>query len=155
MLSFDIPGREQLDIHAVVFDYNGTLAVDGHLIPDARELLPELARLVDVYVLTADTYGIAARELEGIPVALTTFPRAGAADCKLEIVNKLEGGVACIGNGYNDIKMCDAADLAVAVITEESMCAKLLAHVDVFAPSIRSAIELFLKPGRLKATLRN
>lgn len=155
MLTFDIPGREPLTISQVVFDYNGTLALDGIMMPEVRELIPKLAKVVKVYVITADTFGLVRKECEGLPVEITVFPRANAGKCKEEIVRGLTGGTACVGNGNNDIPMCDAADLSIAVINEETMCAALLNHVDVFAPSIRSAIELFLKPGRLVATLRN
>jgi soluble P-type ATPase len=51
--------------------------------------------------------------------------------------------------------MFDAADLSIAVINEEGMCAKLLSHADVFTLSVIDALDLFLKPDRLRATLRS
>lgn len=155
MLTYEIPGRDPITIKQIVFDYNGTLAVDGYLIPGVAELLTELAEHVKVYIVTADTFGRVRKECEGLPVEITTFPRANAAECKEEIVRNFGGGTACVGNGMNDIKMCDIADLSVAVISEETMCAALLSHVDVFAPSIKAGIEVFLREGRMVATLRN
>lgn len=155
MYYFEIPGRKPMKIENIVFDYNGTIALDGKLMEEVKLLLPELAKQASVYVLTADTYGSVRKECEGLPVQVKTFPRENAAVCKEEIVKGLSGETACIGNGYNDIKMCDAAELSIAVINEETMCAALLSHVDVFAPSVKAGMELFLKPGRLMATLRN
>lgn len=57
MLHIEIPGRAPMDIANVVFDYNGTIAVDGAVLPELRGRLKALLKLVPVYVLTADTYG--------------------------------------------------------------------------------------------------
>ena len=86
---------------------------------------------------------------------MKTFPREGAAACKEEIVRGLTGGVACLGNGFNDIQMFDAADLSVAVLEREGMCAALLAHGDVVVNTSVDGLDLLLKPDRLKATLRS
>lgn len=56
MIRVEIPGREQaLCITSVVLDYNGTIARDGQLLPEAAERIRALSGKVDVYVLTADT----------------------------------------------------------------------------------------------------
>lgn len=51
--------------------------------------------------------------------------------------------------------MFDAAELAVAVLGREGMCAQLLAHADVLVTSPEDALDLLLKVNRLRATLRN
>lgn len=155
MFRFEIPGRETIEIESIVFDYNGTIALDGKLLTEVAALLPSLAAHANLYVLTADTHGTVREECKGLPVTVKTFPRADAAGCKEEIVRDLGAGVACIGNGFNDILMFDCSDLSIAVFNAEGMCGKLLAHADVFVPSIVNAMELFLIPDRLKATLRS
>ena len=108
-----------------------------------------------VHVLTADTYGTVTRQCEPLGVEVRTFPREGAAGCKEEIVRGLEGGVACLGNGFNDIQMFDAARLSIAVLEREGMCAALLGHATVVVRSIEDGLDLLLKPDRLRATLRS
>jgi len=87
-------------------------------------------------------------------VEVTTLRRDGAAGCKEEIVRGLEGGVACLGNGFNDIQMFDAARLSIAVLEREGMCAALLGHAAVVVRSIEDGLDLLLKPDRLRGGLR-
>ncbi|HHW08202.1 MAG TPA: HAD family hydrolase [Clostridia bacterium] len=156
MLIYDIPGRGIIEIKQVVFDYNGTLAVDGKLIDGAGELLAELRKLVDVYILTADTYGTVTRECASLGVEVLTFPREKAGEAKKEIVERLGAGqTLCVGNGFNDIEMCRIAALSIAVVEKEGCCGRLLSQVDIVAPSMVDALAIILKPNRVKATLRN
>ena len=155
MIVIEIPGREPLRIDHVVLDYNGTVAADGMLLEGVGERINRLKEQVCVYVLTADTYGTVTRQCEPLGVTVRTFPREGAAGCKEEIVKGLEGGVACLGNGFNDIQMFDAAQLSIAVREQEGMCAALLGHASVLVNSIQDGLDLLLKPDRLRATLRS
>lgn len=155
MLTIEIPGRETLEISHVVLDYNGTVAVDGALLPGLAERIAALKESVTVTVLTADTYGTVRAQCEPLGIAVETFPRAGAAQCKEEIVRGLSGGAACVGNGFNDIQMFDAAALGIAVLEKEGLCAALLAHADVLVSSPLDALDLLLRPKRLCATLRS
>ncbi|MBQ1395452.1 MAG: ATPase P [Lachnospiraceae bacterium] len=158
MISIDIPGREHpLEIEALVLDYNGTIAKDGALIEGIPKRLIKLAEAVEVYVLTADTYGTVRGQCEPLGVTVRTFPHAGAGACKEEIVLELRRNakVCAVGNGFNDIQMMDAADFAVAVLDAEGMYAGLLPHADVLVRSAGEALDLFLKSDRLRATLRN
>lgn len=158
MITIDIPGREHpLEIEALILDYNGTIAKDGALIEGIPERLVKLADAVEVYVLTADTYGTVRGQCEPLGVTIRTFPHAGAAVCKEEIVRELKQNakVCAVGNGLNDVQMMDAADFAVAVLEAEGMYAGLLPHANVLVRSAEEALDLFLKPDRLRATLRN
>ena len=158
MISIDIPGREHpLEIEALVLDYNGTIAKDGALIEGIPKRLIKLAEAVEVYVLTADTYGTVRGQCEPLGVTVRTFPHAGAGVCKEEIVLELRRNakVCAVGNGFNDVQMMDAADFAVAVLDAEGMYAGLLPHADILVRSAEEALDLFLKADRLRATLRN
>ena len=154
MLNIQIPGREELLLHHLVLDYNGTIAEDGNIIEGIRPRLAELAKDLSIYVITADTHGTAAKKCEGLPLQVLTFPTTEVGKIKAEEVTKLEGGVITIGNGFNDIQMSDAADLSICVIGKEGCCGALLAHSDVVLTSIEDALDLLLKTGRLRATLR-
>ena len=90
-----------------------------------------------------------------IPMALSGRNAMGwAADCKEEIVRSLGGKAACIGNGFNDIKMFDIADLSIAIMDGEGVCAGLIAHSDALVRSAEEGLDLLLKTDRLRATLR-
>ena len=155
MIHIEIPGRVPMDIANVVLDYNGTIAVDGAVLPELRERLKALLELVPVYVLTADTYGTVRAQCEPLGLTVHTFPREGAAKCKEEIVRSLPGASACFGNGFNDIEMFGAAVLSVAILEGEGLYAALLPHADVLVRSAAEGLDLLLKDGRLKATLRS
>lgn len=154
MICIDIPGREELRIDRLALDFNGTIAADGVLAEGVAERIALLSDLVDVIVLTADTYGSAAAACEGLSLRLLTFPSDSAGLSKEEIVRSLGGGVCCVGNGYNDIGMFDLAALRIAVVGEEGTCAALLGHADVLVPGPCEALDLLLRPSRLRATLR-
>ncbi len=155
MIRIEIPGREALEISHIVLDYNGTIAVDGALVAGLDAPIEALSKLVELHVLTADTYGTVRAQCAHLPLTVHTFPRPDAGLCKEEIVKGLTGGVACFGNGFNDIPMFDAADLAVAVLLEEGMCTGLLPHADIFVRSIHDGLDLFLKPDHIRADLRS
>jgi len=67
----------------------------------------------------------------------------------------LQGGVACLGNGRNDIGMFQEADLSIAVLDGEGMCASLLPYADILSRSMVEALSLLLNPDRVRATLRS
>ena len=154
MLTIQIPGREALALSHLILDYNGTIAQDGKLIPGLESRLQALAEALSICVITADTHGTAARNCEGLPLTVLTYPTVEVGAIKAQQAQKLSGGVACIGNGFNDIQMSDVCDLSICVIGTEGCCGALLSHCDVVVTSILDALDLLLLPGRLRATLR-
>ena len=154
MLTINIPGRGELALSHLVLDYNGTIAEDGLIIPGIAARLEQLRENLDICVITADTHGTAARRCEGLPLKVLTFPTTEVGAIKAAQVRVLEGGVVTIGNGFNDIPMSDAADLSIGVMGPEGCCGKLAAHCDILVTSIHDALDLLLKPDRIRATLR-
>lgn len=154
MLTIEIPGRAPLSLQHLILDYNGTIALDGVLMDGIAPRLEQLAQLLYIHVITADTHGTAKAHCSGLPVEVLTFPTAQAGEIKAQQARAFSHGVACIGNGYNDIAMSDACDLSIAVIGGEGCCCPLLQHADVAVTSILDALDLLLKPARLRATLR-
>ena len=154
MLKINIPGRDELTLSHLILDYNGTIAEDGEIIPGIASRLEELSKDLKIYVITADTHGTAARKCEGLPLQVLTFPTTEVGKIKAEEAQKLTGGVITIGNGFNDMQMSDVADLSICVIGKEGCCGALLMHTDVVVTSIHDALDLLLKTGRLRATLR-
>lgn len=156
MLIYDIPGTGEIKIENVVFDYNGTIAVDGKLIENVKEYLIELKNFANVYILTADTYGTVKSECSSLGIDVKTFPKENAGSFKKEIVEGLDAkSTICVGNGVNDIEMFKICGISIATIEGEGCSGKLLAYTDIAVKSIGDAIELILSKDRMKATLRN
>ena len=154
MLTIKIPGREVLNLSHLILDYNGTIAEDGKIIEGIAQRLEMLREHLQIYVITADTHGTAAKQCENLPLEVKTFPTVQVGAIKAEEARKLAGGVACIGNGYNDIQMADASDLSICVIGREGCCGALMSRCDVVVTSILDALDLLIKTDRLRATLR-
>lgn len=155
---FEIPGREKLQIEKLVFDYNGTIAVDGKIKEATAQRLKQLARDYQLYVLTADTHGTAAKECQklDIPIEVTTFSQGCAAVEKAAIIEKLgPENCAAFGNGYNDEQMLEKAKLGIVVLEEEGISMNTLGKADYVVKSICDGLDLFLKPERLIAGLRH
>lgn len=155
MLALAIPGFGDLELEHLVLDYNGTLAVDGSLIPGVRDALLALSDRLAVHVVTADTFGRAGGELAGLPVKLTIIPIQAQAEAKLAYVQQLGARRVCaVGNGRNDGKMLAAAALGIAVMQSEGVAGDALAAAAVVAGGILDALDLLRRPLRLIATLR-
>lgn len=155
MIKVDIPGRESLELDNLVLDFNGTIAVDGRILENIKKPLTELSKLINIYVITADTYGVAKEECEKLDLKVITIPTGCAGAHKSELVKKLgQKSTAAIGNGFNDIEMFKEAELSVAVIEGEGTCSKLIINSDIVTRSIEDALNLFLIPNHIKADLR-
>jgi len=156
MITIDIPGFRKLNLAHLVADYNGTLAVDGRLLPGVAEALTRLAPRMTIHVVTADTFGLAKAELAGLPLELTVAPAQRQAETKLQFISQLgPETVVALGNGRNDRKMLRAAALGIALIQREGSAAETLASADVVCLGALDALELLNHPKRLIATLRS
>ncbi|NLC02650.1 MAG: HAD family hydrolase [Tissierellia bacterium] len=156
MIIYEIPGRDNIEIENVVFDYNGTIAVDGKLIHGVQELINILSDQANIYILTADTYGTVEKECININAKVLTFPKENAGENKKEIVEKLGGQrTICLGNGFNDIPMFEECILSIGIVEGEGMSGKLLSLADIVSRNIIEAINIILNKTMIKATLRN
>lgn len=155
MLSIHVPGFAHLQLDYLVTDFNGTLAVDGKLIPSVRPRFRALAKLVEIHVLTANTFRRARSELYSLPCELVTLPSGRLDEAKARYVEELgTNRTACIGNGRNDRKMLKIARLAIAVLEAEGAAAESIAAAHIVVTDIRNALDLLLNPLRLVAGLR-
>lgn len=156
MLKIDIPGWRSLRLAHLVLDLNGTLALDGHLLP-VHASLARLGRSLQVTLLSADTHGTLDQ------VALTLGVRAVRLDEKQDGAAQKAGyvdslgaaSVVAIGNGSNDVDMLRAAALGIVVIGAEGCSVRALTAADVVVASVENALNLLLEPRRLVATLRS
>lgn len=156
MIEIKIPGYRTLQLKHIVMDYNGTLSCDGYLLEGVRERLKILANDIKLHVLTADTFGRAASQLEGIPALLSILPLDNQDTGKLDYLKKLGADFSvCIGNGRNDRLMLKGAVLGIALIQEEGASVETLLSADVVCKDILAALDLLTKTKRLVATLRS
>lgn len=148
----EVPGSEPLVLTRLLLDFTGTLSLDGVLLPGVSQRLEALGHKIRLTVLTADTFGSAVKQLEGLPVELQ---RIQTGQDKVDFLAGLNGSqTAAVGNGRNDVGMVHGAALGVAVIGPEGCCAELIGAAKIVCHDILTALDLLLNPLRLKATLR-
>lgn len=153
MIELDIPGKGTFSLAHAVFDVNGTLAVDGDVVPGVRERMDALGERIRLHMLTADTHGRQAEIDQALGFSATVIKRGGVE--KAAYVLSLGGdSVIAIGNGANDANMMQAAALSIAILGQEGLAVSTLKSADVVVTSILDALDLLLKPDRLRATLR-
>jgi len=151
----DIPAYRTVDIRHIVLDYNGTVAKDGKVKAGALALMRELCGLFSVYVLTADTFGTVKEELEGSQIVVKILQTQDHSAEKARFVDDLGANLcAAVGNGNNDMQMLSHAALGIAVVGDEGCSTKAILASDLVCGGIEEALELFLHPKRLVATLR-
>ncbi|HOC39589.1 MAG TPA: ATPase P, partial [Thermodesulfobacteriota bacterium] len=66
MLEVDIPGFGIVKLEYLVSDFSGTLSFDGILLPGLAEQLNTVAQVLQVHILTADTFGKAQDEFKNV-----------------------------------------------------------------------------------------
>ncbi|MFZ5898728.1 MAG: HAD family hydrolase [Bacillota bacterium] len=151
----NIPSRGELELKAAVFDYNGTLANGGQLVEGVLDRLVMLSRTMDVYVITADTFGTVRQTLADFPVQVVVLSVEPGGPAKEKFVLSLGASyVAAFGNGANDALMLKAAGLGVVVLGDEGAAVETLVNADIAVRTITEGIDLLLDPRRLVATLR-
>lgn len=155
MIRLEIPGYGDVEIKYVLFDYNGTLAVGGYVVAGVREILGQLAKMVDIYVITADTFGSVQAELTGEPLKVIRISGKDERSEKLAFVQQLGSQhTFAIGNGNNDALMLREAAIGIAVMGREGCAKSALDNADLFVGDILCALEMLIYSERLKATLR-
>ncbi|HHV77194.1 MAG TPA: HAD family hydrolase [Syntrophothermus lipocalidus] len=156
MMRVTIPGRGELVFNHLFLDMNGTLTLDGQLLPGVKERIEQLKSQLEVVLLTADTFGTGARVAEELGITLQKVsPEKGGKDKARLTASLRPEGVVAIGNGFNDCEMMEQALLSIAVIGPEGCCGSTLQHADIVVNNISDGLDLLLNPLRLVATLRN
>jgi len=151
----DIPGWGNIEIENIVIDLNGTVATDGRIPVDVKEKIRSLSKIAKIYILTADTQGTADQEIPGMNVELIKIPGESSKMRKFEFLKTLDLELTvAIGNGNNDQVILKEAAIGIAVLGDEGISVSAMKSADIVVRNIHDALELFLKPKRLLATLR-
>ena len=155
MIELNIPGRGAIQIQHLVCDVNGTLALDGQLQDRLARIFATLHDRLRLPLLTANTHGqqeIIDRQLS---MKATRIQRGDESAQKAAYVEELGADrVAAIGQGANDAEMLRSAALGIGILSREGMATQTLIAADLIVPDIYAALELFAKPLRIVATLR-
>lgn len=156
MIELSIPGYKHLRLAHLVLDYNGTLAVDGCLLPGVGSRLKKMADSLHIHIITADTFGRVQSAMADLPCDINILPLNAQDEAKREFVRQLGADqTVCIGNGRNDRLMIQQAALGMAVLLSEGAFGGTLADADVVCTCITDALDLLVHPLRLTATLRS
>jgi soluble P-type ATPase len=158
-ITIDIPGFGKVQINSILTDYTGTLAFNGKLVAGVKDRLLRLAELVDIHVVTADSFGTAEKELKGLPIVCRRLKGKNEDVQKRRYAVELNPRqLASFGNGNNDrlhLKVVkEAGGLAIAVENGEGCALEAILNANVFVAGAVNALDLLLEPTRLRATLR-
>lgn len=155
MINVVVPGLGGIALDHIVLDFNGTMAVDGALIPGVQGRLNRLSESLGVHILTADTFCTVREACRSINGSVTVLPgEIGGAE-KENFVRRLgEKSVVAVGNGMNDLLMIRASALGILVVGSEGACGQTMAAADIVVVSILDGLDLLLNPRRIVATLR-
>jgi P-type E1-E2 ATPase len=155
MITISIPTEKELQLEHLVLDVNGTLAVDGELLPGVPDLLAALSQQVKLHLLTADTHGKQAMIDRKLNLKALRIKPGDEAGQKAAYVRDLGASrTAAIGQGANDALMLAEAVIGICTLAAEGAAVQTMLKADVVAPDIQSALNLLLHPNRLVATLR-
>ncbi len=154
-MNIDIPGLGPIELRNMVTDYTGTLSASGRLIGGTSERIRQISGSMEIYVLTADTFGTAASELKGLPVKIIKLKEGSEDIQKEEFVKRLgPETVIALGNGNNDRLMLRRAKIGIAIMEAEGCACSAIHDADIVVRSIIDALDMLLEPLKIKATLR-
>ncbi len=155
MIELDIPGKGNYKIKYLVCDVNGTLALDGVLLPNVGMNLQRLSDRLEIYMVTANTYGKQSFIDGQVGISAKIIQKGNEAEQKKEFVRQLGAeSVIAVGQGANDAMMLQEAAIGIAIVSQEGLSVEALNCADLILPDIDSALTLLVNPLRLVATLR-
>lgn len=155
MIEITIPGRASYNLKNLVLDLNGTIALDGEIVDGVEKRLERLGKLLSISIVTADTYGSAARLGQRLGITIDRISPGGEDAQKVAVVRKLGAAeTVSMGNGANDGPMLKESAIGICVLGGEGAAVAAMMSADLVAPNINAALELLLDTRRLVATLR-
>lgn len=156
MYELNVPGYKTFQLEHIVFDFNGTLAESGQLIKGLKDRLCDLNNDLKVHIVTADTFNTVSQEFSNtdIHIEIIDNKRRGI-DYKKDFIKELgKNAVIAVGNGNNDAKMLNTAEIGVAVIGKEGAAVSSILNSDILINDIKDVFDLIENPQKLIATLR-
>ena len=156
MLQLKFSNRKDIKLKNLVLDYNGTIANKGKTISGVNEKLAKLSDKLNIYIVTADTFGTVKDEFKDHPINIEiTGDDLSGTKYKKEFVENLGAkNTVSIGNGANDRLMLKKSGLSIAIIGGEGAALTTVLEADIIIRDILEGLDLLLNTDSLKATLR-
>jgi soluble P-type ATPase len=155
MITVKIPGWKNLIFENLLMDFNGTLAIDGVLVDGVADRLKQLSEILNLTVLTADTFGTATQALADLPVEVKIVDPGNEMMSKRFTLDEFGTmNTVYMGNGANDEKVLSAATVGIAVLGREGIFGPSIAAADIIVQNPNDGLDLLLNTKRLIAGLR-
>ena len=154
MISIQRPGMEDLDIHFVLIDFEGTLAMDGRVHPKVKDKVNLLSKRATIYILTKSNREKVEETLRKMKAEILYVAEGDSSQQKLNVLQRLgPHQTAVIGNGLDDGQIMEQAGLGMCVIGKEGSSAEAMVKADLVVTHVLDALDFLLKPLRQRATL--
>ncbi len=158
-IMIDLPCGISYSLDHLMLDLNGTLTFDGRFVDGVCERLIAVSRILNVHIVTADMNRnvdeLALKVSDACSIDVHRLAPGRGDLQKLAYLDNLgREATASIGNGCNDVLMLKESALGICVLGPEGASTEALMVSDITFPDIRDALDIFLKPNRLIATLR-
>ena len=155
MIEMSIPGQGIYKIEYLVCDVNGTIAVDGILLPGISSLLKKIQDRLKIFLITANTHSKQTIIDSELGIQSKIIERGDEDQQKKDFVQNLGSEkVIAIGQGANDALMLKEAAIGICVFSEEGTAIESLLSADIVVNDGFAALKLIQNPIRLVATLR-
>lgn len=152
-MKYSILGHGPFEINNLILDLNGTLSVGGIIPEGVKERLSTVQDMgFRALMLTGNTRNDASRLASELGIEWRLAKTAG--DKKALAVKIGAERCASIGNGLIDLELTRVARLGIVTLQAEGVHTQTLLAADIVVPSINDALDLFIDPNRLTASLR-
>ncbi len=152
-MKYQIPGVGEMEIKTIILDLNGTLSVHGKIVKGAKSRLAKLKVLgFNLVLFSGDQRGNADSICKKLGIE---FKMAKSQlEKEAHFLQYDPETTAAIGNARIDNGKFKHAKLAIATLQAEGIHTGILQNVDIIVPSINDALDLFIDPAALIATMR-
>jgi len=146
-------GDREYELTQIIFDLNGTLAVNGKLVKGVQKRIEKLKELgFTMYLLTGDQRGSAAEQAKSLGIQVIITPTGKEKEAFAKTLKRQS--LVAIGNARIDIGTFNHASLLIATVQSEGVHAQILNHVDIVVPSINDALDILINQDIFCATMR-
>src|SRR4030042_5105200 len=146
MISIQRPGMENLDIHFVLLDFEGALAMDGRVHPKAKDKVNLLSKRATIYIMTKSNREKVEETLRKMKVEILYVTEGDSSQQKLSVLQRLgPHQTAVIGNGLDDARIMEQAGLGMWVIGKEGASPEAMAKGGVVVTNVLDALDFLLK----------
>ncbi len=155
MIEMNIPGQGIFQLEYLVCDVNGTLAIDGILLPGISTVIKKIQDRLKVFLITANTHAKQSGVNFELGIEAKIIQMGNESQQKRDFISQLgPEKVIAIGQGANDSGMLKEAAIGICVFSEEGTSIEALMSSDIVVKDGLTALKLVQNPMRMVATLR-